>query len=132
MGYDSHFDLDLAHGEFGEGTLGALLKQFGSQIEVKRDRITSTTLNVAIETKCRGKASGINVTTAQWWAFVIDDKRSVPQQIIIVSTDRLKKACRAWNASHPKIVGGDREQGYPEGVSEMVLLPLTELVSYKF
>jgi hypothetical protein len=42
------------------------------RIEVKRDLQAATTGNVAIEVSRNGEASGINTSTAVWWAIITD------------------------------------------------------------
>lgn len=46
--------------------------QLGNETyEVKDDQYSAKSGNVAIETSCRGKPSGISVTEADWWVHVI-------------------------------------------------------------
>ena len=77
---EPRFDLDYAYGRQAEIRIEELLSWIGSgnkKVEVKRKRILD--LEFYVETHCdkgrRGEfaPSGINVTTAQVWAFVLGD-----------------------------------------------------------
>ena len=65
MEYSSDFDLDLEYGELHEEITRKILVG-DLRIEVKTDRQAHMTGNVAIETRCRGKPSGISITTADF------------------------------------------------------------------
>ena len=43
-------------------------------VEVKSDRMSTVTGNVAIEYSYGGEPSGIEATQAKWWAYVTEDK----------------------------------------------------------
>ena len=53
MPKNSKFDLDFRHGVEGEGVLFDLIKN--GKVEVKRDRESYKTGNVAVEYNCRGE-----------------------------------------------------------------------------
>ena len=89
----NEFDLDLGNGVDGEDLVKELLQGAG-KIEVKRDFGVSQSGNVAVEYYCRGKPSGLSVTTADWWAFVLDGEHYDSEVVVLIKTDRLKRICR--------------------------------------
>ncbi len=115
----SDFDLDLKDGEIAEQELKELL---ATTIEVKRDFRCSNTKNVAVEYESRGKLSGIAVTKAKWWAFVLDGAYYEKEVIVLIRTERLKRIARAEHKKGNWIFGGDND------TSKMVLVPLEHLV----
>ena len=74
---DSNWDLDLRAGELGESRVADLLSL--DTVEVKTDRRWIETGNVYIETECYyvtegiWKPSGIRVSKATHWAFMLED-----------------------------------------------------------
>ena len=74
----SDFDIDLSVGQEGEILVTELLTQ-GRTIEVKKDLKWKDTGNLYIETVCwshnngQWYPSGLTVTKAEYWAFVLDD-----------------------------------------------------------
>jgi multimeric flavodoxin WrbA len=72
----SSFDLDFSYGRKGEQLVEELLTE-GKRIEVKRDRKWHLTGNVYIEVECfftknnEWAPSGLAVTEAEYWAFVL-------------------------------------------------------------
>jgi hypothetical protein len=94
---DSNWDLDLRAGLSGESKVADLLSL--DTVEVKTDRRWWETGNVYIETECwyqssqSWEPSGIRVTQATHWAFVLEDT------VLIVPTDRLKEA--VWSQGRP-------------------------------
>lgn len=93
-------------------------------VEVKCDYLLQRTGNFAIETKCRGKASGINVTQADF--FVI--YTSGPEHAYTFKTDHLRKL--AADPKYRTVSGGDRnKQG--EDTTEMVLIPKCLTSNYR-
>lgn len=87
---DSNWDLDLRDGLSGESKVADLLSL--DTVEVKTDRRWKDTGNLYIETECfyvndnAWKPSGIRVTKATHWAFVLEDST------LIVPTFRLSEA----------------------------------------
>lgn len=90
----SDWDIDLRDGLAGEKTVADLLK--AQTIEVKTDRRWYQTGNVYIEMQCwyqkeqAYRPSGINVTKASHWAFVLEDV------VLIVPTPVLKRAVEEY------------------------------------
>ena len=84
------FQVDLAYGRAGEAELVEFFNAVqGSKVEVKSDRYRNG--RMAVETQqqpARGewKHSGINITTADWWAY-----RFGTGSFILVSVPRLRK-----------------------------------------
>lgn len=77
---EPRFDIDLAYGKQGEMLVGSMLEWIANgngRVEVKRKAFLDFELYV--ETECdKGRTghyapSGINVTTAEVWAFVVAD-----------------------------------------------------------
>ena len=117
------FDLDLEFGHLGED----FVKNFqdkNNKIEVKTERDKwKKTGNIAIETRCRGKKSGISVTEAQTWIHLLSYNNKI-EGGFIVSTDYLKKRIKELIASGDAkwpIMGGD------DNMSQMVLVPINKI-----
>jgi len=77
---EPRFDRDLAYGKQGELLVGSYLEWIAGgngRVEIKRKRRAD--LELYVETECdkgntgRYQPSGINVTTADAWAFVVGD-----------------------------------------------------------
>ena len=91
-GYNPQFDFktDLAYGHEGEQNLIDFFNAFNAgTVEVKADRYRNGRMAVETQQKPAGsdwKDSGINVTTATWWAY-----RFAPDSYVLVSVQRLKK-----------------------------------------
>lgn len=118
----SDFDLDLRQGEIGERRVRYVLRD--PNLEVKRDRWICKTGNLAIEYKSREKPSGIAITKANWWAFVVSGEVK-DKVIILVETGRLREICREYYK-----LGKIKKMG-DENSSEAVLVPINELVNEK-
>jgi hypothetical protein len=96
IGYEPRFDfaVDMVYGRAGEAELVEFFDAVqGSKVEVKSDRYRNGRMAVETQQKPAGRDwqdSGINVTTAEWWAY-----RLAPGAFILVSVLRLKKYLRA-------------------------------------
>lgn len=90
------------------------------QMEVKYDRLSKDTGNLAIEYECRGKPSGIEVTTSQRWCIIFG--KDDGWFFAFVEVPVLRSLCQGKRT----VSGGD---GY---LSKMYLLPITELVEHPF
>lgn len=94
-GYEPAFDftVDMAYGKAGEAELVEFFDAVqGAQIEVKSDRYRNGNMAVETQQNPAGRGwqdSGINVTTAQWWAY-----RFAPGAFTLISVPRLKKYLR--------------------------------------
>lgn len=69
-------------------------------VEVKHDMTHERTGNLGVEFECRGKASGIDVTMADWWCFALYDG------FWVIKTDKLRELI-AQNRHFRIAVGGD-------------------------
>jgi hypothetical protein len=114
----SDFDLDLSFGQEGESLVQELLTG-GHTVEVKRDRKWKSTGNVYVETECfynrtnSWGPSGINVTKADYWAFVLEEG------IFFMPTDAVRYAVEQ--------LGRYTECNIPPNPSKGILLTLTDL-----
>ena len=72
----SDFDIDLSKGKVGEALVEDTL--ISGTIEVKTDLRWKDTGNIYVETECfyqtsgQWEPSGLSVTKADWWAFVLN------------------------------------------------------------
>lgn len=88
MSFNKFFDRDLKFGQEGEQWLTLLADE--RRLEVKRERDKwVTTGNLFFEFHCRGKASGLAVTTADFWCHILSHDRR-PIGVLIVDTPTLK------------------------------------------
>jgi hypothetical protein len=94
------FRWDLEVGQIAERWLGEILD--GNTIEVKRDFKALETGNVYVEYHCWGKPSGIAISQATHWAFVLDD-----ETVILLPTEKLKIIAREAFRQRGAFKGGD-------------------------
>lgn len=69
--------------------------------EVKNDLMAHQTGNVAIEYECRGKTSGLAVTTANFWIYKFDNT------FFLFETNILRERLFAEKKYFRKVTGGD-------------------------
>lgn len=88
----SDWDIDFSIGKEGEDYVEGVLKAIlTGTIEVKRDIKWIQTGNIYVETECfyqtsgQWEASGLSVTKASHWAFVLAD------MVLILPTEHLKE-----------------------------------------
>ena len=107
------FDIDLRDGVRVENdVLRALIG--GTTIEVKFQPNART--HLFVETECRGKPSGLSVTTADHWVFVYDQG----DHWIVIRTDRLRDLARTqWRHTR----GGDY------GASVGIAIPIADMAA---
>lgn len=110
---DNRFDINLAEGKFGENVMANIIKT----VEVKRDYVVSTTGNLAVEYFNHGKPSGISVTEAEWWGFLLDGDKYKGEVAVFIKTNRLVKIIKKGK----DITGGDGNE------SHMKLITLKQL-----
>lgn len=113
-GYNPGFDfeVDLQYGENGERLLQEIFRG-GTKVEVKRDRKAKRTKNIAVETDSHGKKSGINVTTSNWWAHIVEDSpdgSKPPRFIILIPTARLRVIAKRVKDRDGKVKAGNGNQ----------------------
>lgn len=58
----------------------------GIKYEVKSDRMTFATGNICIEYECSGKPSGISLSTADFWIYIVLDKQQIVETYKIPSS----------------------------------------------
>lgn len=121
----SKFDLDLQYGQAGENWL-RWLGTDQAKVEVKTERDAwATTGNAVFEFKCRGKASGIAVTTSDFWVHIFK-LGDVTTMALVLPTNDLKDYLRAAYA-RPEAYGCRKTLGGDDNASEVILVPIPEL-----
>ena len=107
----SSFDLDFSYGHEGEKLVEQLLTN-GKTVEVKRDRKWHQTGNVYIEIECwylkseSWEPSGLSVTQADYWAFVLED------MVIMLPTESLRYAVRNFGHEITCDIPPNKSKGY--------------------
>jgi hypothetical protein len=126
-GYQPDFDIDNRRGAIGERVVGTFLEAMGTAtVEVKTDYHAHRTGNVYVETGQRPQsapdglfvASGINRSTAVWWAFA----GPAGNGFLAINTDTLKRLAREARESEQPIHSARTNQtkGRLVRVSEIV------------
>jgi len=110
-----NFNGDLHFGQKGENHLKNILES----VEVKTDRATHATGNVAVELEYRGKPSGLATSNAKYWAFVFAGEYK-GEVIILIERERLKNVVKDGNFR--TVYGGD------DMASKLVLIPKEKLL----
>ena len=121
MEYNNDFKYDLKLGQKGENLLAKILKAKGDTVEVKTDFRALETGNLFIEYESRGKKSGIAISEAVWYSFVLSNSI-----IITITTEKLKEICREYHQTKRDIRGGD------ENTSKGILLPIDRILKDKW
>jgi hypothetical protein len=117
----SDWDLDLTHGQVGEALVNDLLTG-GFTVEVKRDRRWAETGNVYIETKCwynsedRWKDSGLLVTKADYWAFVLGET------VLMLPTKKVFEACLTYGKRIDCKIEPNPSTGYLVKVVDLIAI----------
>jgi hypothetical protein len=120
MKHNNNFEYDLKLGNKGENLLAKIILLKGDTIEVKTDKDAikgKATNNVFVEYESRNNPSGISISKAKWYAFVISN-----ENIILIETKKLKDICRKYLNSNRDVKGGDKN------TSKGILLPLEDLI----
>ena len=86
--------------------------------EIKYDRYSIKSKNIAIEYSCRNKESGIRITKAFYWVQKVDG------EFYVIKTDELK--CRIQSGNYHTVSGGD-----PGSDTRMYLIPKDEFKSWE-
>lgn len=107
--YDSkiNFKLDLEQGKQGEDYVVNVYTNKTIKAETKVDFRCQETGNVFIEFKSRGKDSGILITTADVWNYVLPKKQDTFPLIITIATSELKQMLK--NKKYKTVLGGDNK-----------------------
>ena len=116
---DNKFDIDLSKAQIREKELRDILGK--AKVEVKTDSIWKGSKNLAVEFRCRGKPSGISVSEAEYYAFILD-ANTYTEGIIIIPIEKLLYLARKFYRMGKVKNGGD------DNASEMVLIPIVEFV----
>ena len=117
----SDWDIDLRYGQQGEIYVNNLLASPIETVECKRDRRWRETGNLFIETHCYSSQvgtwyeSGISITRATHWAFILDDN------VLIFPTSKIKAALLPWGHQ----ISMTRDEYSTKGY----LLPIMKLVT---
>lgn len=115
----SSFDLDFKYGVTGENLVDELLTG-GRTVEVKRDRRWAETGNLYIEVECyftgsqSWKPSGLMVTEAAYWAFVLE------QSVFIVPTKILKLVVEQFGKKISCTIPPNESKGYLIKVEDLL------------
>jgi len=115
---ESRWDINKLEGELAERSLLKLLSSNGTTVEVKRDFKSAKTGNIAVEEFAYGKPSGIAVTQAEWWAYMLDGKGYDGEVVVLIKTSRLRKLISQLNL----VKAGDNL------VASIKLLPIFRLL----
>ena len=115
MKHNSDFKYDLKLGVLGEKLIADVLNN--KKLEVKTDYKATKTGNVFVEYSSRGHRSGVATTQAEFYVFILSN-----ENMIIISTEKLREKCRRYIATSRDVVGGDNN------TSNGILLPVNELI----
>jgi hypothetical protein len=99
------------------------LLQHNTKIELKADRMWMNTGNIAIETECRGKESGISTTEAKWFSIALTHNNTALGFFLFRSDilrKRLEKMISQKDIKY--VMGGDGKR------SKLYLIPLKKLI----
>jgi hypothetical protein len=119
------FDIDLQYGQEGERWL-AWLGTDQAKVEVKTERDTwATTGNAVFEYECRGKASGIAITEADYWVHVFK-LGDVPAMCLVLPVQDLKEALRQAIRT-PASFGARLVSGGDDSAAKVILMPIPSL-----
>lgn len=107
----SNFKHCLDKGKLGEDLTERLLNG-ELKLEVKTDFMCKDTGNVFIEYKSRGKDSGIKISTADYWVFVLPYNKTDNPKLDFIPLEKLKQLIK--NKKYKTVRGGDAltSQGY--------------------
>jgi|TARA_R110000823_G_scaffold225238_1_gene353083 hypothetical protein len=104
MDFNSNFEYDLEWGQLGENQVADMVE--GNKTEVKSERGKwKQSGNTFVEFWCRGKASGIATTKAEYWSINLyyNDKFEAN---ITVETEKLRKMVMVKD-KYRRVCGGD-------------------------
>lgn len=107
--YDFH--ADLKRGQKGEAFAEALLLSDDINVEVKTDFKWKETQNIYIELECyhqstgKYELSGLNVTTADYWAFVLG------KSVLFTKVDCLKRTVELFGREVECVNSGNPSKG---------------------
>lgn len=117
--HNSNFDRCLTHGEIMEDRLCSIFAE--KRIEIKSDNLWHKTGNIAVEYFCWGKKSGISISKAKFWAFILEKEKSI-EWVFIVHIKKLRHLAQKYYDKGSVKYGGDAK------CSWMILIPVKELI----
>lgn len=85
--------------------------------------------NVFVEYECRGKASGISTSTADWWIFYLIHLK----ELWFIKTEDLKQVISEFhfNTTHTAGDEGSRTKGYLVGRNDKLIRPNFTVVNVR-
>jgi len=110
-------------GNFKEYDIEVYSNEGTKYYEIKADRMTYKTGNIAIEYNCYGKPSGISTTTADYYAYFAVKPHDL-YDLYIIPVEVLKEKINAKKYKR-QIAGGDK------GLSLMYLFDINNFSEYK-
>lgn len=133
--YQPDFDIDAAVGKHGELFVANWQQSLSEgSVEVKTDQLTWRTGNVYLEHACRyggtWRPSGVAVSKAEWFAYVLDHRDSrLPAAVIAAPMSKVRAVHEQGltNSNHLKecIVGSHPTKGIVLPVSVFIRQLLT-------
>jgi hypothetical protein len=117
----SSFDLDFRYGYAGEQLVEELLTN-GKTVEVKRDRRWHETGNLYIEVECwynstqSWQASGIAVTEADYWAFVLEES------VLMIPTINVIQAINKYGREINCEIPPNKSRGFLITVNDLLIV----------
>ena len=122
MKHNSDFKYDLLVGLEYEGKVADMLRN--KKVEVKTDFIAHKTGNIAIEFQSRGKPSGISITEADYYVYLIPFA-PLSEIMIVAKVSELKKITRIFGKQNGVKTMGD------SNTSKSVLIPIKRLFKHE-
>ena len=124
------FDLDLQYGQQGENWL-RWLGTDQAKVEVKTERDAwATTGNAVFEFKCRGKPSGIAITTSDYWVHIFKLGDATVLALVIPTLDLREYLREAYK--RPESINARITHGGDDNAAEVILVPIPELMKMAF
>ena len=114
-----NFDLDLKFGQDKENELIKIFKE--EKVECKTDKLCQKTGNVFVEFEDAGRASGISITKATYYAFCLFKPERKCHIWVLIPTEILKKLMKKY----PVKSGGDNWEARGH------IIPKQDLLNYE-
>lgn len=105
--FNRNFDVALEGGKEWENMLRDLLAS--GEVECKRDYRAHETGNVFVEVECRGNASGLSTTEAEWWVFGVCNAAGDIETFLAASVPWLFVKRKEWTQLKKWIAGGEKD-----------------------
>ena len=117
---DSHV---IKEGKFLPYDIEIVTGDITTKYEVKADRMTKTTGNIAIEYECMGRPSGITTTEADYYAYFIIKNNANVFDLYIIPTIKIRELIEEKKYKR-SLLGGDFNR------SRMYLFDITLFSDY--